>query len=553
MTVEHEKTKLVIRFPFDKILVTTVGGFPGRTYSGKTKKWMVPDVHTDLVVKTLSPYGFHFSDEVLTIYNENRKRLKKIKRIKKGIFSEIEQEALNKLNLPLYDYQRIGVGFICTGRNIIIADQPGLGKTLQSLGATRIRNARKVLIFAPKTAKKTWKDEIQKWLKLPDDEVVVVGGSPKQREEQWSGDYTYYIANYHLLLRDLIAMKKIDWDFVIADEATDVSNPDAKMTKALKKLKSKNKVALTGTPISNTIKDLWSIADWVCPKLLGTFSEFQKEYCLKDEYGSIIGYKNLEKLRAKIDPYFIRRLKSDVLTELPPKTYENVYSEFSPEENRLYTAIQEEIMHELVAMEMTDRRFLSKALVKMLRLKQMTGSSELVNGKNVSTKLDDLKKLLQIILSNNEKAIIFTQFRSMADILIRELSEYNPLLIAGGVSEEERGQNQDAFNEDDTHKLLIMTSAGSRSLNLQRASYVIHYDLPWSISQTEQREDRAHRNGQTQNVTIYRMLVRGSVDEYNLHVLDSKQKISDRLLEGTPDYTEEGVSHETVMEILNSR
>lgn len=550
MNVSLNKNHLFITFEFDKVLVTTVTTFPGSKWQAKKRLWSVPVAHTVLVVDTLSKYGFSFSDEVLELYRNRKKILKKVERIKQGIFNQIELDAIAALGLPLYDYQKIGVGFICAGQNIIIADQPGLGKTLQSLSATKLRDAQKVLIFAPKTAKKTWSDEIKKWLN--EDSVVVIGGSPKQREEQWTGDYKYYVANYHLLLRDLSHMKKIDWDFVIADEATDISNPEAKTTKALKKLNSKYKLALTGTPISNTLKDIWSIIDWVHPKLLGTFSEFQKEYCIKDKYNTIIGYKNLSKLRSKIEPYFIRRLKSQVLTELPPKTYENIYSEFSPEERQLYVAIQEEIMEELRRLGMTDRRYLSQAIVKMLRLKQMTGTCELINNQNVSTKLDDLKELLKIILSGNDKAIIFTQFREMAVILMRELDEYKPLLIAGGVSETERGSNQDIFNNDDEHKLLIMTSAGSRSLNLQRASYVIHYDLPWSISQTEQREDRAHRNGQKQNVTIYRMLVRDSIDEYTLEVLNSKQNISDRLLEENEESEETLLSEEIVSKVLNS-
>ena len=553
MQVSYAKDKLVLDFKFDKILVTTVNAFPGRKYVAKKRVWTVPAIHIALVVNTLSKYSFNFTNEVLDLYKEQKRRLAKVARIKQNIFNQIEEEAFKRLNLPLYEYQKIGAGFICAGRNVIIADQPGLGKTIQSLSATKIRNAQKILIFAPKSAKKTWKDEIKKW--LDEDSVVVVGGSPAERQKQWESDSKYYVVNYHLLLRDSNFMRKINWDFVIADEATDISNPDAKITKALKKLKAKHKVALTGTPISNTIKDIWSIMDWVQKGLLGTFGEFQKEYCIKDKYGSIIGYKNLEKLKTKIEPYFLRRLKSEVLTELPPKTYENIYSEFSPEELRLYVAIQEEIMEDLVKLKMTDRRYLSKALVKMLRLKQMTGSSEIINGERISSKLEDLKELLKIILSGDDKAIIFTQFKTMADILMRELSEYNPLLIAGGVSEKERGENQDTFTDDSKHKLLIMTSAGSRSLNLQRASYVIHYDLPWSISQTEQREDRAHRNGQKQNVTIYRMMVRNTVDEYNLGILNSKQGVSDELLDEGHDKIEDSditITEDKILEILKN-
>jgi SNF2 family DNA or RNA helicase len=245
----------------------------------------------------------------------------------------------------------------------------------------------------------------------------------------------------------------------------------------------------------------------------------------------------------------LRRLKKDVLTELPPKLYENIHVEFSEKERALYRAIQEETMNELKEAGMLSRNNLSQALVKIVRLKQMANSCELINGEQTSAKLTELKEQLKTILANGEKALIFTTFKEMALILMRELVEYNPLLIAGGVSENERNENRKMFNEDDIHRLLIMTEAGNRGLNLQRADAVIHYDLPWSIATAEQREDRAHRHGHVGNMTVYRMLVDNSVDEYILQVLFKKARMADVVL-GDSDSDEIAKSNITEAEVL---
>lgn len=528
MKVELHKDKLKVSFPYDPILVAALGRIEGRKFSDKDKCWFVPLIQTVPTVELLGRFGFHFDEKVVEVYKKHKQFTKKVDRIRAGQFKQSERDILDSLGLPMYHYQEIGAGFGCVVESGLLGDQPGLGKTIQSLAMTKIKDAQKVLIFCPMSMKKSWQEEIDKW--LPGSTSTIVGGTPKQRDEQWSSNVKYYICNYHLLQRDLKYMKLIDWDFVIGDEATVISNPQSMTAKNIKKIKAKFKIALTGTPLSNKAEDVWSIMDWVQPGLLGTYWQFIDEYCMKDKFGSINGYKNLFKLRDKISPYMLRRLKKDVLTELPPKLHENVWVEFSPEEHKLYEAIKEETIEELKEAGMFDRKNLSQALVKIVRLKQMTGTSELINGENQSSKLNALKELLRVVLSGDDKTIIFTSFREMALILMRELAEYKPLLIAGGVSSEDRDANRAMFNEDEEHRILIMTSAGSMGLNLQRASSVVHYDLPWSIAMTEQREDRAHRHGQKKNVTVYRMMVQNTIDEYILKVLYKKKEVSDAVL-----------------------
>lgn len=534
MQVITKREKLIIEFPYDAHIVSIVRTLDGREYDKVKKLWKVPKIQAMNVVNALQPFGFSFDEKCLTEYSRLRRLEWKTNKIKAGEFNEKELEMLNSLGLPLFNYQKIGVGFMAVVGSGLVGDQPGLGKTIQSLAFTKLKESKKVLIFCPMTLKGSWSEEIDKW--IPGATVTVIGGDKKKRKEQWGADTVYYVCNYHLLLRDLDIMKETEWDVIIADEATVLSNPKAKTTESIKKLKATHKIALTGTPLNNTPEDVWSIMDWVQPGLLGNNFQFMEEYTMKDGYGSINGYKNLERLKVKLEPYMIRRLKRDVLSELPPKLFENIYIDFSPEERRLYKAVQAELKEELRSLGMHNPKYLSEARVKMTRLKQLTNSCELITGEQRSSKLEALKEVLTFALAGEEKAIVFTQFREMALILMRELEQYKPLLIAGGVSEEERTANRHAFNNNDVNRLLIMTSAGDMGLNLQRATSVVHYDLPWSVSKLEQREDRAHRHGQKNNVTIYKLIVNDSIDEYILGKVFAKKDIADAILGDTLVY-----------------
>ena len=341
------------------------------------------------------------------------------------------------------------------------------------------------------------------------------------------------------------------FDTIICDESTRISNPRAKTTIALKKISATHKFALTGTPFNNSIQDIWSILDFCKPGILGSFWQFTEQYCTKDRFNAIVGYKNLTDLKEKIAPLMIRRLKSEVLHELPPKTFENIYIEFSPLEKKMYKSIKDEIVLELKELGMKNSRNLQHILTRMVRLKQIADSTELIFKNDfVSSKLDVLKELLISINANVNKTIIFTQFKEMALILLRELSGYNPLLIAGGVLQEKRHENIQLFQTDEKYKILVMTDAGSMGINLQKATSVIHYDSPWSISKMEQREDRAHRIGQKQNLTVYKLIVEKSIDEYVLKVLYKKQQIANQILGDKDNLTKVKISRKDINTIL---
>jgi SNF2 family DNA or RNA helicase len=546
MQISFDGKFIEIAFDDNAFLASIMTALPKRRYLPKRKVWRVPRTTVIETVDYLSQYGFTPTDDVIEEYKRLKKKRLSGERLKTGKFKDSETDLLSKLNLPLYEYQKSGAGFLTAMSSALCADEPGLGKTIQSIGTVRLQKIQKALILCPLSVKRTWQEEIEKW--NPGATTQVIGGTAKIRNSQWLSDANYYIANYQLLLRDFEIVSKLGFDIIICDEATIISNHQAKTTRLLKKLDIPNRIALTGTPVSNTPEDIWSVIDWISPGYLGSFTQFKDNYCIV-ENAIITGYKNLETLRKRIEPFMIRRLKSEVLKELPPKTYQNRWVTLSPEERKLYIALQETIRDELKVAGLVGGN-VGIPTVKLIRLRQLANSAELIFDTKKSSKLEALKELLVDIIGNDEKVLIFTAFKTMADVLIRELNEYNPLLIAGPVPDDERNKNRHMFNEDDTHKILVMTSAGNVGLNLQRASVVIHYDQPWSVSAVEQREDRCHRHGQTKSVTVYNMLVEDSIDEYMYSLLQKKRGLVSEVLGDSQDSKKITVTSNDIDELL---
>lgn len=531
MEIKKVKNNLKINFDYDPVLVQRVRLFPNRKFDSKTKSWLVPINHTKEVVEALGPEGFKISLEVKEIYDKVKKEKKKINRIIEGRFNKKELKLITDTKLPFFNYQKIGVGFLCTTKSGLLGDEPGLGKTIQSLGVSIINSSKKILVICPSTLKQQWYEEIEKW--MPGRDIVLIKGTKKQRDSQWKEKSNFYIINYELIIRDIDEINKIDWDLVISDESVRISNPKAKQSKQIKKIKAKQRIAMTGTPLSNSIHDIWNIVDFCKPNYLGNFYQFTERYCIKDRWGTIIGYKNIPELKKKLHSVMIRRLKKDVLHELPDKLYEIIYIDLDPEEKKIYNAIKDTINDELKEYQINtvlEDKYISNAIVKMVRLRQATCSLELLSEHIYSPKLEALKELLKDILHEEKKTIIFTEFKEMAKILNRELKEYHPLLFTGDTSQEERDEVKKLFNSENKHQILVMSPAGGVGLNLQRSNYVIHYDIPWSLERVEQREGRAHRIGQKNKLTVFKLIVKDTIDEYILKVLYKKQKLSDELL-----------------------
>jgi len=421
----------------------------------------------------------------------------------------------------------------------------GLGKTVQALAVAEKVKAEKILIFCPASVKWQWAQEIEKFLGKQDTRVVE--GGKLRRWDIWKEDHRFYIANYELLLRDFDLMNVREWDLIVVDEATKISNPRARQSKLVKKLRGKRRIAMTGTPVSNRAQEVWNVVDFCVPGAMGKYWDFQNRYCLKNQWGGIYGYTNMDELQQKLKRYMIRRKKIDVLPELPEKISTDIPFELSDKEMSLYKNIKKEILFEI---NKTDINKIERpmtiqfTLVKMLRLRQLTDSMELLGESQKSSKLDVLRELLSEALTNGKKAIVFTQFAEMADILERKLAEWRPLKISGKIQEEYKDVVA-RFNEVEEQKVLIMTSAGQFGLNIQRASVIFHYDQEWSLAKMQQREGRAHRIGQKDTVMIYNLLAKGTIDYYVKKVLHGKAELSNQVLGDIP------MNMEDIKQILN--
>lgn len=538
--INLKDNKLIVTFRYDPEVVGAIRNITGRKYEPKRQHWEIPVQNVLEALDALIPHGFTPTLDV--------KRAAEAQRWEIGVAEEIkalpaEYDGL----LPLFPFQKTGAKFLKSLPGVLLADVPGLGKTIQTIAALE-EDLGEYLILCPASLKYSWAEEIKKWKE--GDVVQVVDGNKTVRQEQWKRSTRWKIANYELLLHDWDITPK-QWDAIVCDEATRVSNPSAKTTKLLKLLSAKKRIALTGTPVSNSPEDIYSIIDWISPRYLGSYYQFLKKYCVREErYNRIIGYQNLKDLSEKVSRFMLRRTKEEVFTEFPPKIIENIIFELSEKERKLYEDVRLRIAEEVKKLDI-DHTTLALIPVKMLRLKQVADHSSLISKEvETSSKLDALKEILKPVIASGDKAIVFTQFAEMAKILYSELNTYKPRLIHGEISAENRQKAVEEFINDEECGVIVMTEAGAYGLNLQAASYVVHYDLPWSVSKLMQREDRAHRIGQTKPVTVYNLIAKNTIDEYVAKVLHKKQKISVSILGDEERLEDIGMSPEDVKTIL---
>lgn len=318
------------------------------------------------------------------------------------------------------------------------------------------------------------------------------------------------------------------FDAIVCDEATRISSHKSLTSKAVRKLKAKHRFALTGTPVANKPMDIWGLIDFVSPGALGTYWSFINRYVYTNQYHVIISYRNMDELAQRIKPYYIRRLKKDVLLELPPILESDVPFNLAKQEIKLYNEIRSETFFKVENGALAKKEIINmdQGLPKLMALRQLCDSMELLGNINTSSKMSALKELIPQL--SMRKTIIFTEFKEMANIIHREIGGQ---LITGDIKNEDRQPILDKFKDDDV-PVLVMTSAGEYGLNIQAASCVIHFDQPWSVKGKIQREGRAHRRGQTaESVLVYNLLAQGSVDYHIKKLLEKKLKISDDVLD----------------------
>jgi len=441
---------------------------------------------------------------------------------------------LDLLRVPLYPFQLLGVLFLAFTERALLADDMGLGKTIQALGAAHLLmegyGVQRVLIITPSSVKRQWAHEIARFSGLP---ATVIGGAKARRARQYATPTPFTIINYELVLRDAEQIAALDPDLIIVDEAQRIKNWQAKTTRRIKELTAPYAFVLTGTPVENRLEELYSVVEFLDPRLLGPAWQFLAEHTEQDSFGAIIGYKNLAGVRHTLAPIFLRRRKAEVLTELPPRI-DNLYSvDLSAEQARLYRPAERELL-ELLTAGRWDAEARGRVLERITYLRELADAAQLVAPDvRASSKLHELAALVPDLVAAGHKLLIFSEWERMTALAAEALARVGvpSVRLHGGLSGPARERVLRRFREEADLPVFLSTEAGGLGLNLQVADYVINLDLPWNPARLEQRIARAHRMGQSNPVNVINIIAADTIEARVLEVLYAKQALFTELFD----------------------
>lgn len=439
----------------------------------------------------------------------------------------------------------------------ILADDMGLGKTLQiiSLLIDAKQNGRlsKALIVCPASLVYNWSEEISKFDKdnLLEVSVLAAGKEERQKYLEESEDVDVYISSYDTLRRDISLYHDMKFSHQIIDEAQFIKNQNTGVAKAVKAVKADVKFALTGTPIENRLSELWSIFDYIMPGFLYSYNAFRTRY-----ENDIVktGDENSAKILSKmIAPFVLRRLKSEVALDLPDKIEEIRVSRFDKKQQLAYDGELSNLKKILLG----DKDYNSTKMIvlsEITKLRQICCDPSLIfeNYVGESAKLETCIDLVKSGIEAGHKILLFSQFTSMLDIIGKRFEEekITSYMITGATPKDKRLQLVNKFNNDDTNVFLISLKAGGTGLNLTGADIVIHYDPWWNFAAQNQATDRAHRIGQKNTVTVYRLIAKGTIEEKIVKLQESKKDLADRVLNFEEGMSLSNISKEELLELL---
>ena len=471
----------------------------------------------------------------------------------KDIINNLNKEQLEEtveipsnLNANLRYYQKTGYKWLKTLDKYrfggILADDMGLGKTVQMLSVivdyAQNEGKRASLVVSPSSLTLNWLSEVKKF--APDLQSCVIRGTAPERRNQIKNieNYDLVITSYDLLKRDIDLYKEKDYKFryIIADEAQYLKNSTTKNAKAIKQIKSDTRYALTGTPIENSLSELWSIFDFIMPGYLFTYRKFKNIYEMpivkkNDE-------KAMQKLKMLIEPFVLRRNKKEVLTELPDKTVTVLNNEMNDEQQKIYLnylAQAKQDIQEQINLNGYEHSHM-QILAALTRLRQICCHPSLFisDYKYGSSKLEQCIEIIEDAINGGHKILLFSGYTSMFQIIEKELKERNIEYekLTGATKVDERIKLVDEFNANPEIKVfLISLKAGGTGLNLTGADMVIHYDPWWNISTENQATDRAYRIGQKNNVQVYKLITKNSIEEKIYELQERKATLANNMLD----------------------
>ena len=471
-------------------------------------------------------------------------------------------ESLEKI---LRYYQKTGYKWLKTLDNYkfggILADDMGLGKTIQMLSIVagyidEGTERRASIVICPSSLTLNWQNEAEKFTNGL--KTLVIRGNAQERKEQIAkiGEYNLIITSYDLLKRDVETYKenKYQFRFAIADEAQYLKNSNTQNAKAVKEILADTRYALTGTPIENSLAELWSIFDYIMPGYLFGYKKFKNEYetpIVKDN-----SEKAMKKLKMLIEPFVLRRTKKQVLTELPEKTITVLNNQMKEEQEKIYLNYLAQAKQEVA--EAIDAKGFERSHIQVLaaltRLRQICCHPSLFirDYSAGSSKLEQCVEIIKDATEAGHKILLFSGYTSMFELIEKELNanDITYFKLTGSTKVDERIKMVDEFNENkDIKVFLISLKAGGTGLNLTGADMVIHYDPWWNASAENQATDRAYRIGQKNNVQVYKLITKNSIEEKIYELQQKKAELIDNMLNTKTSFINK-LSKEDIMKLF---
>ena len=535
---------MLIKFPYNKELIEEIKNIPGRTYSPAEKGWIIPDQFLIMAAEMIQPYYPFIADTVRdysTIFTPpatttEMTMARDIDDLDTRSSKKAVKDIKDKLQIPydLYPYQEIAVAFLeerdKTSRGALVGDQPGLGKTIEALSWLSLSPKRPVLVITQASIKRNWYREIEKW--LPNSTIQILN----QGKDTIDSDADFVIINYDLIWRKGIEEQLLKRKFpvVIYDEVTSIKEPSAKRTKTAKKLgrRAEFNIGLSGTPILNRPIEFYNILNLIDPKQFTSHFKFGMRYCngFHNGFGYVFkGSSHINELREQIKPLMIRRLKEDVLTELPAKSRRTIYIDMPGKYYQEYIAAENNLVETLqglpsgkVSQEYEDSRMW--VLSKLNYLRHIVGLS----------KAEEAEEIIKNFVDAGEKLVVFAHHHDVMDLMDEYLTKdkVNHVKVDGRTELTNRQTAIDTFQNDPKCMVFLASTAMGMGVTLTAASNALFVERQWTPGIEEQMEDRLHRIGQTNGVLIHYMQVEHSLDEKMDKLVENKRAVLNEILDG---------------------
>lgn len=496
-----------VRFPYDPQGVIYIKNILGVAWNGKDKSW---DSEGPEVLLDMHRFGINIG----AISDQARASAEAFR---EEIWNAMDARVLD-IEEHEYGYQIQGARYLASMSTAILGDDMGTGKTKQSLDAAEIIGAQFMLVICPKTLTYNWIAEVLKW--HPEWTAGVVPDVPKSRKKRdgtyvlgrddfWENPPNVVIVNYEKL-RMADWPYDLDWDVVIPDEATRLKTSTTQVYKNVKRIaKRSGRVwLLTGTPLEIRVTELYNLLSLIRPAVLGGYYRFRDQHCLTDWAGAITGVTHLELLRERIAPFILRRTKAEVLRQLPSKVSQNIYVKFTDAEQEAYNAFTSAFNNWLNQHGVSGA---GNPLTEMLRMEQFCCSPDLFTDElGRGSKFEALEEIINLW---EGRILVFCYYEEMTARLQRWLGSHPEAYISGPISDAaERLRRVDAFNRGELGKVFISTDAGNQGLNFTKTNLIVHYNQLFNPQKMVQREDRLHRIGQEDNVTVMNLMMLDSID-----------------------------------------